>query len=145
MKLSRRGMIVVAGSLWGLVGGILGCVGISLIVRQHGAAACLLGCGAIAIGLFKGRLVMGSLAERNVVRIKELPAGGRIWHIYPPGVWLFILCMAILGATLRRLANVAPGQWGTGTLGVVDLAVGTALLVGALRYRRLLATVTPGP
>jgi hypothetical protein len=76
-----------------------------------------------------------------VARIQNLPQKAGIWHVYQPGVWVFIVAMACMGVTLRRLTPLAPGQWGTNTLGVIDLAVGLALLIGAARYRRALSVV----
>ncbi len=128
-------MVLVAGGLWAAVGLVLSCVGLALLWRGSGIAVYLLGALGVALGTLKGALLLSGIAERNVQRIRSLPDTSPIWRIYRLRGWAFIASMMGLGMLLRRLSATVPGMWGTNVLGTIDLAVGIALLVGAVRYQ----------
>ncbi len=128
-------MVSVAGGLWAAVGLVLSCVGLGLLWRGSGIAVYLLGALGVALGTVKGAVVLGRIAERNVQRIQRLPDASPIWQVYRLRGWAFIAGMMGLGMLLRRISATMPGMWGTNALGTIDLAVGIALVVGAVRYQ----------
>ena len=136
VSLAPRTMVLLAGGLWAVVGTILAVVGILLIRNSTGLVPWLLAPLALMLGAVKGRVIMRRVANRNVARLHRLQVPGTIWRIYTPGGWAFIAAMMLLGMALRRFNTAMAASWGEPALGVVDLAVGVALLIGAQRYRR---------
>ncbi len=129
-------MVLLAGGLWALAGTVLAVVGVLLLRTSAGLLPWLLAALALIVGGVKGRLVMCRVADRNVARLHRLAVPGTVWRIYAPGGWAFIAAMMLLGMALRRFNTALATSWGGPALGVVDLAVGVALLIGAQRYRR---------
>ncbi|MCP4249862.1 MAG: hypothetical protein GY778_22700 [bacterium] len=129
-------MVLLAGGLWAVVGTALAVVGVVWLRTSGGLLPWLLAGLALILGGVKGRLIMCAVADRNVARLHRLAAPGAIWQIYAPGGWAFIVAMMLLGMTLRRLNGAMTTSWGGPALGVVDLTVGVALLIGAYRYRQ---------
>lgn len=137
-RLERRAMVTAAGGLWAVAGLALGSVGTALLLQGRGLSVAGLFGVALAAGSCKGRFVLVPLVDSNVQRLWGLPGAGRLWQIYPRGTWIFIGCMIVLGITLRWASTAVPDRWSVSALGTIDLAVGVALLVGALRYARAL-------
>ncbi|MCH7814355.1 MAG: hypothetical protein IID40_10085 [Planctomycetes bacterium] len=129
-------MVLLAGGLWAVAGTVLSVVGVLLLWGSGGLLPWLLLVLALVLGGVKGRLIMCRVADRNVARLHGLCVSGTLWRIYTPGGWAFIAAMMLLGMALRRFNTALATSWGRPALGVVDLAVGVALLIGAHRYRR---------
>ncbi|MHC4611014.1 MAG: hypothetical protein ACYS7M_11785 [Planctomycetota bacterium] len=141
LLLSQRTMVSIAGGMWAIAGVMLAAAGVRLLGPANERKVYLLAILAVALGVTKGHLVMRRMAHRNLTRIRTLPGPGRYWEVYRPGGWAFIAAMMLLGLTLRHLNGLFAAQWAPAALGVVDLAVGVALLVGATRYLKGAATI----
>lgn len=120
--ISHRMLIFSAGSVWLAVGTLLLCIGISLTNLMP------LMLIAGGIGYLKGRFVMARAANKQVARITALQTPLSFRQMYTKGYYLLILFMMGLGMSLRFLPvpqNVRA---------FVDIAVGIALIMGALQY-----------
>lgn len=120
--MQHRGWILLSGLIW-LVGGVfLLNKGVSYIGNSW-----LLFPGVL-LGFVKGRFVFAKTVQRIVKRIRGLPLPVRVSQVYPPIYLAVIGVMVLLSAALR----FAPEQ----VRGVIDVAVGSALVQGAMLYFR---------
>lgn len=83
------------------------------------------------IGYFKGRYILKKTVYRQINRIKNIQRPLVITDLYTKNYLLLIACMMSLGFLLRSLP-IHPD-----VRGIIDLAVGAALLFGASHYYRL--------
>jgi len=84
----------------------------------------------LLIGFFKGRFVLSKTVRRVVTRISTLPLPIRLKDAYSKSYWILIGSMVALGMTFRFLPIP------TDIRGVIDLAIGSALINGAMLYFR---------
>jgi hypothetical protein len=91
------------------------------------AATALMALG-LMIGFLKGRFVLSKTVQRMVFRIQELPLPIRFKLVYPRSYWLLIGCMMGLGILLKYLPIPVDIR------GTIDIAIGSALINGALLY-----------
>lgn len=155
MKLKHRTLITIAGIVWFTIGIFLLSLGIrfifealrdpmaaslpgkfsmlaltsSFISDRNNAVVLLLTLGLL-IGFLKGRMVLGKTVDRQVVRISTLPNPASLKYLYTKAHYLLIALMIGLGISLRYLPITLD------TRGVVDIAVGSALMNGAMLYFR---------
>lgn len=85
---------------------------------------------AMAIGFLKGRTVLKKSVNRQVARLSKLPERASIFSTFSPAFYILIGGMMTLGMSLR----FAPIFYDT--RGFIDLAVGFALINGAMHYMR---------
>ena len=85
----------------------------------------------LAIGFFKGRYVLIRTVRRVVRGIVMQPTPIKLRHIYTNGYLLLILGMMALGMALKFLPI------GRDIRGLIDTAIGSALINGSLIYFRL--------
>jgi hypothetical protein len=150
MRLKQIPLIVLSGLIWFGIGLFLMHLGLNFIVEAAGnketptflirlfsklagtqeQAALLLIVIALTLGFFKGRLVLAKTAARVVKRILSLPNPVPITQVYGKGYLLLIAAMVLLGMSLKWL------QLATDIRGVIDVAVGSALMNGAVHYIR---------
>lgn len=158
-KLKHRSLILIAGGVWLAVGVFLLILGLRLIIheikypllaeignrfsliaacsklthgnRQNAVVAILT--GALIIGHLKGRFVLSKSVLRQIQRIRSLPNPSSLRYLYSKGYYFLIGSMILLGIGMRFLP-ITPG-----TRGAVDVAIGSALINGALLYFRSLA------
>lgn len=123
MKPSR--WILFSGFIWLAIGAMLLNKGIKLIA--DGNHTYLFGFSFL-IGFIKGRFVLARTVQRVVKRIISLPKPIRFKDVYPPAYYILIGGMFCLGMLFRFLP-IAPYL-----RGAVDVAVGSALINGALLY-----------
>ena len=117
-----RGWIVSFGVLW-LIGGVfLLHKGVSYIGNSW-----LLFAG-VFLGFLKGRFIFTKTVERITKRIYALQRPIRFLQVYPPMYWGIIGVMVLFGVGLRFVPETVRG--------VVDVAVGSALIQGAILYFR---------
>ncbi len=151
--MKHRGWIVLSGFLWFLIGAFLLCKGLQYITAaifqteslcyrmqgifgsaQRGATA------LIAIGLFvgflKGRFVLVKTVRRVVNRIAALPLPIRLKDAYSRSYWILIGSMMALGMSFRFLPMPIDLR------GTIDVAIGSALINGAMLYFRSSAYVS---
>lgn len=144
--------IAFSGLVWFVVGTFLLVFGVKLIVYaslEQGEKAFLLGklchvmkskeraallllVSALLVGFMKGRLVLSKTVARVVKRIGALPEPIRASQVYSIGYIALIGCMVLLGISMRWL-GIPPD-----VRGGVDVAVGSALMNGAMLYFRCL-------
>ncbi len=82
----------------------------------------------LGVGLLKGRLIFSKTVNRSVKRILSLPNPTSILNIYEKKYYFLLLGMVLLGF----LARLTPQD----IRGFIDVAVGAALIQGAILYFR---------
>ena len=85
------------------------------------------------VGFFKGRFVLSKTVSRVVNRISTLSLPIRLKDAYSKSYWILIASMVALGMTFRFLPIP------TDIRGVIDVAIGSALINGAMLYFRAAA------
>lgn len=88
---------------------------------------------SMAVGFFKGRFVLRKVAMKTHARISAFENPTSITNIYTKANYLVIILMMLLGASMRYF-NI-PND----IRGPIDIAVGVALIQGAMAYFRLYA------
>lgn len=149
-KFKHSTLIMIGGSIWMAMGIFLMNMGLRLIAEKsvivtytqesslikslssvfggiQEAAVALIGI-ALAIGYFKGRFVLAKTVAKMVARIRSLKAPVSLHRIYAPKFYLLIAIMMGLGFLFRWLE--VPHD----IRGVIDVAVGAALINGAVLY-----------
>ena len=139
VRLAPRSLGWLAFGLWLLGGVVLLSLGTArLLQAARGdatpALAGVLAVAALAVGVAKGRFVLRSTAQRNVERLARLPEKQRPIHVYGTRSWVVIGLMTALSVGLT-LGGVPP-LW----RGMVNLAIGAALVASSLNYLSPLRT-----
>ncbi len=82
----------------------------------------------ILVGIIKAVYIFTKSCRNNLNRINNLE-NPQVWQFFRPAFFVFLTLMIILGATLSRLSH---GNYPMLlSVGLVDLSVGTALLVSS--------------
>lgn len=150
--MKHRAWIAFSGFLWFFVGCSLLYKGLHLVTQaafQEGSlcdrmkgffgspqqsATALMGLGLL-VGFIKGRFILAKTVRRVVGRIASLPLPIRIHEAYSPSYWLLIGLMIVLGMSLRFLPIPIDVR------GTIDVAIGSALINGALLYFRAVRVI----
>lgn len=145
--MKHRSWIALSGFVWFFIGTFLLYKGIQLITQAafqadslcsklqktfgtpQQAATIFIAIG-LAVGFFKGRFVLAKTVRRVVLRIAQLPLPIRLKDAYSPSYWILIGSMVALGMTFRFLPIPIDIR------GTIDIAIGSALINGALLYFR---------
>ncbi len=148
MKIRHGVGIVLSGVIWMGAGFFLMLKGFSLLLHpQLGKEAFLipkmgslagsleqaslaLVCLGLVIGFIKGRVVLSKTATRVITRILSLPNPLPISSLYPLSYILLLSSMILLGVSLRWVSLPYDVK------GVVDVAIGSALINGSAFYFR---------
>lgn len=149
MKIRQSMAIVLSGALWMGVGVFLMMKGFSLVLSpvflgskppllswlyewtgSFEQAAFFLICLGMMIGFLKGRLVLSKTASRVIRRIVSLPNPCSIASIYPPSYLLILSSMVLLGISFKWMPIPYDIK------GLIDVAVGSALINGSAFYFR---------
>lgn len=109
---------------------------LSNYVRDRQNATAIVLTAALFVGYLKGRYVLSKSAHRQILRILTLPNPANLKYIYSKGYYLLILSMILLGISLRFLPIALDVR------GAVDIAIGSALINGAMIYFRKCITFT---
>lgn len=151
MRLNHIPLIVLSGLLWFIVGFCLLTLGLNFIVHaaqlpkdsfflikwlaplagSREQAAIILIIFSLMVGFMKGRFVLSKSANRVVQRILALPSPVPLSKAYSRGYLILIASMILLGMSLKWLHLPEDIR------GVIDVAIGSALMNGALVYFRL--------
>lgn len=154
MILSKHAWIIVSGIKWFAIGVMLLLKGLRLITAaaEHSAiqaplikyfqtfasnrhqASLLIVCLGLFIGFIKGRTVLAKTVGRITSRINLHSGGLTLSQAYDRKYWIVIGVMMALGMTLRFLPVPADIHGG------VDVAIGSALINGAMIYFRTILT-----
>lgn len=162
MKLSHRQLIILSGIVWFLVGVFLLNVGLRLILEPIAdgsnryqnelfmgllghtfggvqAAALLTIALALIVGYWKGRYILGKSARKGVERILGFPNPTSLFNVYSPKYYILLGCMIGLGV-LIKVFNVP-----SDLRGWIDVAIGAALINGAMIYFQYARQVKKSP
>ncbi len=128
--MSHRAWISISGLIWAVAGILLLYKGLKILSDLPDKDVAL---WAIAAGLFigflKGRFVLSRTVQRISKRILFLPTPIQFIDAYPKSYWILISSMMALGVVMRFVPNL----WH----GFIDVAVGSALINGAMLYFRV--------
>jgi hypothetical protein len=152
MQLSKRAWITISGMIWFIVGIGLLTLGLNFIVfkaqvetqettsliakiapmagGREKAAMTLIVIGLI-LGFIKGRFVLIKTVRRVVERILALPLPIKISEVYSKNYLMLIGSMILLGLSMKWLGFPSEVR------GLIDVAIGSALMNGAVAYFRL--------
>ena len=148
MRLSRLNGIRLYGLLWLGAGLMLMSKGMPLLVKSaihdelplisflkpftgsSEQAAMVLVLFALVLGLLKGRLVLAKAANKMMVRLAAFSDPVSISQLFTVRYCLLLALMISLGVSLRFLHLPYDVH------GLIDLAIGSALINGALVYFR---------
>jgi hypothetical protein len=149
MRIKHATAIALSGLIWFIGGMMLLSKGLNFIVasvrsEQIGSlialllplsktaeqAALFLVVIGLAVGYLKGRMVLTKSVKRVVDRIFSFPSPVRLIDVYNKSYILLILSMVGLGFIIRFLPISVDIR------GVIDVAIGSALVKGSLMYFR---------
>ena len=130
--MKHRGWIAFSGFVWFAIGAMLLYKGLHLISFGQTAEknATLLIAVGLLVGFIKGRFVLAKTVRRVVLRICSLSLPIRYKDVYTPSYYFLILGMMGLGILFRFLPIPIDIK------GSVDVAIGSALINGAMLYFR---------
>jgi len=154
MLLTKRAWLVISGIKWFAIGVMLLTRGLRLItaaanqvageaplikflqtfVSSRHQAALLIVCLGLFIGFIKGRTVLAKTVSRIAGRINLHPERLTLKQAYDQRYWIVIGLMMVLGMSFRALSIPYDIRGG------VDVAIGSALINGAMLYFRHLLT-----
>ncbi len=148
IKLAHRTHILIYGFLWLTVGLVLLPMGLNFIVSSllienrakaqpvldflapmtgdRESAALVWIALMLAIGFLKARRIFAKSVQRSVLRLSSLPNPAPLSKLYPLSYYLLIGAMIFLGFLLRFVPLDIRGG--------IDVAVGSALINGAVLY-----------
>ncbi len=151
MRLSRVTWIAISGVIWFIVGVGLLTLGLNFIVYKaqidfqettsliakiaplaggrEQAALTLIVIGLV-IGFIKGRFVLAKTVRRVVERILKLDPPIKFSQVYSKRYLLLIVGMILLGLSMKWLGLPMEIR------GMIDVAIGSALMNGAVAYFR---------
>lgn len=158
LKLTHKTLIRISGAFWLFIGALLLNKGLRLLVEGARLPASelslqpLLGlltpwfggseeaaigmiCAALTVGFFKGRYVLAKSVQRTASRIRSFAEPTPLSAIYSKGYLALIASMVLIGFCIRYF------QVPSDIRGVIDVAIGSALLNGAGLYFRTASRV----
>ena len=136
--------LLLASMMWSAVGLALLVFGARWLVQAEPPHLVPLIAAAVVAGVAKSRLMLDRVARRLVERILTRGEGRCIGGFLSLRTWLLVAVMVGGGSLLRG------GSWSRTVVGLVYVAVGTALVLGARKlwrawYQRHVSTRTRRP
>jgi hypothetical protein len=135
--LKKAQLLNLAGILWGIIGAFLLVRGMQMYQlamgeqnASQGALAISLGCG-LALGAVKGFFVLPKTANRNKLRIQNLPSPLKIYHIFSKPFYGLIAGMILLGILLRTWNEYLGGYI---VVAAIYCGIGLALILASRVY-----------
>jgi len=150
MKLSHSKLIAISGLVWLAVGIYLLQLGLNLLLTGVGQdlaasnfpllrmlapymgglemAIIALVVVALLIGYLKGRYVLGKSAKRGVERIRSFDNPAPLKNIYSAKYYILLAGMVGLGISIKYMGL------SNDVRGLIDAAIGSALINGAMIY-----------
>jgi len=134
MHISKSILLKISGAVWLGVGMMLLNLGAHFLIElgptgNEWTLICLI-ILAVMIGQVKGRTVLAKVATRSFHRISAISHRTTIKDLYTRKDFIVIGLMMLLGMSMKSL-GLPPA-----VRGFIDIAVGTGLVQGALRYFR---------
>ena len=143
LGIKHRSWVAFSGFVWFAVGVSLLYKGLQLVtqaVNEPGSfcrkfndaqqCATILIAVGLLLGFVKGRLILSKTVKRVVSRIASLPLPIRMGQVYSKSYWFLIGGMVLLGMSFKYLPIPIDIR------GAVDVAIGSALINGAMLYFR---------
>lgn len=149
-KLSHTTLIAISGLIWLAVGFFLLPLGVNFLVaallKENAeafhpllislaplaggveAGALVLVVLGMMIGFLKGRFILSKTVKKGVDHIRSLPNPASLGQVYTLKYYILLGSMFLLGF----LARMAPMD----VRGLIDVTIGTALIIGAILYFR---------
>lgn len=148
LKVSHANLVFISGALWLVIGSFLLQLGLTLLFQpaQNTALPLLSSLGALIgveeasvciaalalyVGFLKGKMVLSKAAAKGVTRICSFPNPMPLSSIYSAKYYLLLACMIGLGMGVKFFG--IPND----IRGLIDIAVGSALINGAVCYFRM--------
>ncbi|HXF29174.1 MAG TPA: hypothetical protein VN457_04935 [Chlamydiales bacterium] len=130
--MSHKTLLRISGAVWFAIGLMLLNLGLHFIMeidpKNNETMIMVLIVSAVLIGHFKGRFMLGKVAAKSFDRISKLPNPTNIQNLYTKGNLIVIGLMMLLGMSIKYV-GLSPT-----VRGFIDVAVGTALIQGSMRY-----------
>ncbi len=141
----RHGLaIAISGTLWMAIGILLLLKGFSYLLHpspditpsllpylgKSDQAPLILVSVGLLIGFIKGSLILAKTATRVIKKIESLPNPCSILSVYSPAYLLLLASMVFLGMLFKWLPLAYDIK------GVIDIAIGSALINGSAFYFR---------
>lgn len=145
INVSHKTLIYISGLIWLAVGLMLLRLGLNLLRDTSQAmpladtvapyigeaiSLALLVALAAAVGYLKGVFVLGKSAKKGVERLLAFPNPTKITNLYSAKYYILLGLMVGLGMSMKYLG--LPND----IRGLIDVAIGIALITGALVYFR---------
>jgi len=130
---SKKILLIIAGSMWICVGGMLALLAITWLSNYRGDPWFFAVPGFIA-ALLIHHFGFAKIVDKNLERISRLPGKPCIFSFISWKSYLVIIIMVAMGVTLRHSA--IPKQY----LSVIYLGIGMALFLSSIRYFRNLSS-----
>ena len=153
LKLRHTHLIIISGLIWLAVGTMLLYMGLGFVIQgsqpirteshypllqtlssflgSTEQAALLIVILGLVIGYAKGRYVLGKSAYKGVERIHKLTNPAPLTQLYSLKYYLLLATMIGLGFSMKYLGLPLDVR------GLIDIAIGSALINGAMIYFRL--------
>ena len=138
-RTGARAQLVAAAVVWLVGTAILLVRGVAYIVapdeyERFGYGVVLIALVAVAIGIVKARFVLIRYATKAVTRIRTR-GHACFFGLFAWSSWAFIVVM-MGGGLLLRHSPLVDSWWGRTFLGILYVAVGTALLIADVVFWR---------
>ncbi len=117
--------MLTAAIMWSVVGAFLFSRGLINILQIHDPYKPLWIGLALAVGIFKAKVVLEKTANKISARIKQRPEPSCLFGFMPLKSWLLILGMIFLGVMLRKSPLNRSLVWS------VYIAIGAALFASS--------------
>lgn len=157
-KLSHAALVAISGVIWLAVGCFLLPQGLKLLLTSPSSdaeapllrllapylggaetTALLLIVLCLLVGRLKGNYVLRKSVQRSINRIVTFPNPTSIANIYSRGYYLLFGSMVLLGMSIKWLGLANDIR------GVIDVAIGAALITGAMLYFRQAIALRKSP
>jgi len=126
-------LFAASGLMWSIAGSMMGVTGIGWLVDGGMVRGMGFGLAGLVLAVLFFRWGFGSIAQKNIRRLRLLPERGCFFAFQAWKSYLIIMVMIALGITLRQ--SPIPKHF----LAVAYTAIGGALFLGSLYYYRHLS------
>ncbi|MBC2743264.1 MAG: hypothetical protein HGJ93_09500 [Desulfosarcina sp.] len=126
-------LFAASGVMWSTVGFVMCATGVGWLAREGIMRCAGFELAGLVLAVLAVRWGFGSIAKKNIRRLRRLPDRGCFFAFQAWKSYLIILIMIALGIALRHLP--IPKTF----LAVVYTAIGGALFIGSFHYYRHLA------
>ena len=126
-------LFAASGVMWSAVGIMMCAAGIGWLADSGMVRGVGFELAGLLLAMLSVRLGFGSIAQKNIRRLRRLPSRGCFFAFQAWKSYLIIMVMIALGITLRH--SSIPKHF----LAVAYTAIGGALIVGSFYYYRHLS------